>query len=278
MQLGVAQRHDGADHLLLFGFKNSLLAPLLHDQADLCGGELWGTRWVNAEWFRDDLGEEDEHGNQRADDLGKEGDRPRDGERDAVGIREGKPLRDQLAEHDGDHRDDEGDKEQGNRVRLVSDQCDPAQRLSDNGHDAYGGNGGGECPEEGDRNLDHRKEASWITHELLGTLGAAIARFCELIETRAANRDKGNFGTNEESVYEDEKQNDQDVSAEHRYASRMMRAGTPTAVQPSGMSASTTVPAPVLAPIPIPAGATISVPTPVKASAPISVLSFFTPL
>jgi hypothetical protein len=57
---------------------------------------------------------------------------------------------------------------------------------------------------EGDGNLDHRKEAPRITHELLGTLGAAIARFRELVETRAANRDKGNFGTNEESVDEDQ--------------------------------------------------------------------------
>ena len=35
VQLRVAQRHHGGDHLLLFGLDDALLAPLLDDEADL---------------------------------------------------------------------------------------------------------------------------------------------------------------------------------------------------------------------------------------------------
>ena len=51
VQLGVAQRHHRADHLLLFRLKHPLLAPLLHDQTDLGGRELRGTGWVDTEWL-----------------------------------------------------------------------------------------------------------------------------------------------------------------------------------------------------------------------------------
>ena len=277
VQLGVAQRHHRADHLLLFRLKHPLLAPLLHDQTDLGGRELRGTGWVNAKRLRDEPGQRDEHRNQGADDLGKEGYRPGDGECDAIGITEGKTLRDELTKDDRDDRDDRGHEEQRDRVGIVGKERDLTKWLRDDGHDADCGDGGRQCTEEGDGHLNDREEATWIAHQHLSTLGAAITSLRELIEPGAAHRDKGDLCINEESVDQDQHEDDQNICAKHRYASLMMRAGTPTAVQPSGISASTTVPAPVFAPIPIPAGATISVPTPVKASAPMIVLRFCTP-
>ncbi len=142
-----------------------------------------------------------------------------DGHREALGALQGEPLRDELAEHERQVRDDEGHQHEGDRLGGAAVEPEPHQQRGHVRGDRRRTVGGREEPRHRDADLHGGQEPVRVPAER-GDPGPAGATAFELLQLRLTERDEGDLGSGEHAADEheedDEPEGDPGVGAHQR--------------------------------------------------------------
>jgi len=112
----LAKLEHGADHLLLLGLDDSLLAATLDDDHQLLGGELLALRVGDAEQARDGRRDRGQEPYERGEDATQKVDRAGEQERHPFRVGISKRLGHELTEDDREQRHEAGDDQQGDQL------------------------------------------------------------------------------------------------------------------------------------------------------------------
>ena len=139
---------------------------------------------------------------------------------DPLGVREGEPLRHELADDhrevgDDRHHDEEGDVV-GGHVVHPGDHLDPdGERLGDPGPAKSAGQGA----DKRDPDLDGRKKFTRREREVVGELGPVVALVGKGFQLRLAGGNERDLGHREDAVRQEQDENKEDFECESGHIS-----------------------------------------------------------
>ena len=189
----VAELDDRVDHLLLFGLEDALLAALLDDQAQLLGADPLVGRDVGAEQAADQPGHPGQERHERPEQHAKELDQPARRHGHALGVGKADLLGHELAEDDGEDRQQACHDDERDGSRDVLERPELGQPGLHAVHQADGREGRSQEAQEVDADLDDRQEAARIGLQALDAERVLVALVDQLLEPAAPDGDEGDL-------------------------------------------------------------------------------------
>ena len=194
---------DLVQHLLLGLFELPVILGRRDRVPDVLTGvrDHPGRRGLDAEKPEDGIRRHLQEPDDRMRDSPEEVERHREHHRERLGLLQRDRLRHQLAEHDGQVREERERDQERNRVRERRLHEVRDERLAD---------GTDEDREDGDAELRARDEADRLVHQSERRASSAVAVGRTLLESRPSRRDQRILGRDEHRAPQDEEQHHDD--------------------------------------------------------------------